>query len=72
MPTGPDPNSTTQSAPRGTAMTPIQSAWQRLKCTINRHDYASLGMDYKDEVFRCRTCGRRHVEIYTLRIDRLG
>ncbi len=47
-------------------------AWQRLKCAFNRHDYEWLGMHYKDEILRCKTCGRRHTKVYTLRINRLG
>jgi hypothetical protein len=50
----------------------MSNLWHRLKCGLNRHDYAPLGLDYKDKIYRCRVCGRRHVERYTLRIDRLG
>lgn len=50
----------------------LRALRQRLLCALNRHDYVLLGLDYKDEIFRCRACGQRHVRHYTLRIDRMA
>jgi hypothetical protein len=60
------------NAPGGVLRANLRALRQRLFCALNRHDYVLLGLDYKDEVFRCRACGQRHVRHYTLRVNRLG
>jgi len=44
---------------------------RRLFCALGKHRYRHLGDDYRDRIYLCEHCGRRHVERYTLRIDRL-
>jgi hypothetical protein len=44
---------------------------RRLLCALGKHRYRHLGDDYRDKIYLCEHCGRRHVERYTLRIDRL-
>ncbi len=45
---------------------------QAVKCSLGSHDYKLIGMLDKDKVFACKHCGARHVERYSLRIDRIG
>ena len=45
---------------------------QAIKCFFGKHAFKSLGKINQDEIYACSRCGRRHIELYTLRIDRLG
>lgn len=44
---------------------------REMLCAAGVHQHVFVGKDGEDRIYRCK-CGHRKVEVYSLRVDRIG